>query len=435
MGVVYAGIDDAIDRKVAIKTLHTHLITRKGGEEFLERFKREAKSAARCTHTNIVTILEYGQHNDLPFIAMEYINGYTLQELLAAKKQISLKNILGITSQILQAVHAAHKLGVVHRDIKTANIMISRDTGTVKLADFGIARLNDNDRMTMTGAVVGTPRFMAPEQMFGLKVDERADLFSVAMVFIELLTKLPEQQECLRGRLPMIEGLPPNNQLNYAYPYPEALIPVLEKALAAKPDHRYQTAKEMAVAIRQGVEKMKQSKAPANLDATVVATPGNTLSGDLAELNAENLDSLTEMLSGYIGPVAKNILRDHSTRCDSMDGLVTAVAQEIPQDQQRQEFIRNWKSKSGTQASNSMSGNSRLGASTGARSTTVNMDQNTIQKISSDFINYIGPFGPRLVDHYAQECRDKEDFLQKLAGEIPDTSSREEFLHKWNLAS
>lgn len=436
MGIVYEGLDEAIDRKVAIKTLHDHLVKRKGGDEFLERFKREAKSAARCTHSNIVTILEYGQDGDLPFIAMEFINGYTLQELLQSKKRISLKNILAITSQILQAVHAAHKLGVVHRDIKTANIMISRDSGSVKLADFGIARLNDNDRMTMTGAVVGTPRYMAPEQMFGLKVDERADLFSVAMVLVELLTRLPDHHECVRGRLQQIEGLPPNNQVNYAFSYPQAMISVLEKGLAPKPDERFQSAKEMAAAIRQSVALMKAPVNTPDAAATVINTPATTTAGTQfpAILN-EDLDSLTEMLSGYIGPVAKNVLREQSTRFDSMEGLVTAVAQEIPQSEQRQEFLRSWKSQSGQTQAGGQHSRTGLSSHPVARTTTVNMDQNTIQKISQDFVNYIGPFAPRLVDHYAQECSDKEEFLQRLAAEIPDSHSREEFLHRWNLAS
>ncbi|MBT3724937.1 MAG: serine/threonine protein kinase, partial [Gammaproteobacteria bacterium] len=150
MGLVYEGMDLAIDRKVAIKTLHPHLITKRDGKEFLERFQREAKSAARCTHPNIVTILEYGEDDGLPFIAMEFINGLSLYDILQKNKKISLKNTLTIVSQILKAIHAAHKLGVIHRDIKTANIIQCKETKSIKLADFGIARFTENNSMTLT---------------------------------------------------------------------------------------------------------------------------------------------------------------------------------------------------------------------------------------------------------------------------------------------
>lgn len=161
MGVVYEGFDPDIERRVAIKILHPHLVTDRSGGEFLERFKREAKSAARCIHPNIVMVLEYGQDQDMPYIVMEFVEGSSLQEIVKSGRGIALQKSLSIISQLLKALHAAHNLEIVHRDIKSANVMILRDGGSVKLADFGIARVAESPDLTMTGAVVGTPKYLS----------------------------------------------------------------------------------------------------------------------------------------------------------------------------------------------------------------------------------------------------------------------------------
>jgi serine/threonine protein kinase len=428
MGQVFEGEDEAIERRVAIKTLHTHLVNNKNGHEFLERFKREARSAARCTHPNIVTILEYGEDKDMPFIAMEYIDGFSLHDLLQARKKISLKNVLKIISQMLKAIHAAHKLGVIHRDIKTANIIINKEDNNVKLADFGIARFNDANSMTMTGAVVGTPRYMAPEQMFGLKVDERADLFSIAMVFIELLGALQPEPVYPSSRITPIEGLPPNNKINYAMSYPDALIPVLRKGLASKAAERFQNARQFAEALKAALPHLKRASGGAA--ATLVVNGQDT--GE--SIISEELDTLTSMLTSYIGPVARNVMRDVSTRHSTLQDLVSAVSAEIPDADQRKSFLRDWESQSGQRSlSGSSLGNTQPGSTQSTRGSRIRVDENTIQRIGQDYINYIGPFAMRLVDHYCQESSDKEEFIQNLASEIPDQKLRDEFTKKWSI--
>ncbi|NNE63332.1 MAG: serine/threonine protein kinase, partial [Gammaproteobacteria bacterium] len=162
MGVVYEGYDPDIERRVAIKILHPHLINEKHGEEFLARFKREAKSAARCVHPNVVTVLEYGQDNDMPYIVMEFVEGFSLDQVIKRGRAITLQSTLSVISGLLKALEAAHKLDIVHRDIKAANVMILKDSRDIKLADFGIARIAESAELTMTGAVVGTPKYMAP---------------------------------------------------------------------------------------------------------------------------------------------------------------------------------------------------------------------------------------------------------------------------------
>lgn len=430
MGVVFEGIDTAIDRRVAIKTLHSHLITKRDGKEFLERFKREAKSAARCTHPNIVTVLEYGEDDNSPFIAMEYIDGLSLQDVIQSKKKISLNTTLSIVSQLLKAIHAAHNLGVIHRDIKTANIILSKNNKSVKLADFGIARFSDNQSMTLTGAVVGTPRYMAPEQMFGLKADKRADLFSIAMVFTELLSSMQVNRAIPCSKLTVLEGLPPNNKINYSALYPDAFIPVLKKGLASKPTERFQSAGEFASSIKRALGQLKKSGSTngnVSQDSTLLVENDVILS--------QNLDSLTSMLADYVGPVARNVMKDLTPKYDSMSDLVTAVSKEISSEREREEFIKNWENQSGGRSlSREGSLNSQSGSSQSSRGSSLRMDENTIQKISNDYVNYIGPFAHRMVDYYCIESTDKEEFLQNLANEIPDHKSRDEFVKKWSLS-
>lgn len=270
MGIVYEGFDPDIERRVAIKILHPHLVNEKNGDEFLERFRREAKSAARCTHPNVVTVLEYGHHEDIQYIVMEFVEGESLQQIIKKGRAISLQKTLSIVSQLLKALHSAHQLQIIHRDIKTANIMVLNDGGGVKLADFGIARIAESPELTMTGAVVGTPKYMAPEQMFGLKVDARADLFSVAMVFLDLLTLLPKSNAIPSSSLPEIVNLPPNNRVDYSILYPNALIPVLVKGLSSAQDKRFQSAREFALAIKSILPKIKTASSGAADEATAV---------------------------------------------------------------------------------------------------------------------------------------------------------------------
>lgn len=430
MGVVYEGIDAAIDRRVAIKTLHSHLITRRDGKEFLERFKREAKSAARCTHPNIVTVLEYGEDESSPFIAMEYVDGLSLQDVIQSNKKITLNITLSIISQLLKAINAAHNLGVIHRDIKTANIILCKENNSVKLADFGIARIADNQSMTLTGAVVGTPRYMAPEQMFGLKVDKRADLFSIAMVFAELLSSLPNNPEIPSSALPVQEGLPPNNKINYSALYPDALIPVLKKGLASKPTERFQNAREFASTVKQALGQLKNGNSSNKNQSQDTSIPAEN---DI--IIPQELDSLTSMLTDYVGPVARNVMKDLTPHHVSMSSLVSAVSQEISGEREREEFIKNWERQSGGRSlSRESSLNSQSGNSHASRGSSLRLDENTIQKISNDYVNYIGPFAHRMVDHYCNESTDKEEFLHNLANEIPDRKSRDEFVRKWSLS-
>jgi serine/threonine protein kinase len=182
MGVVYQARDPFLGRLVALKTINSNLVDR---PDLLERFYQEAQSAGKLQHPNIVTIFELGQEKDTPFIAMEYLDGESLEKTIVRQSDLPLALKVGYIVRICQALEYAHKNRVVHRDIKPGNIMVNSE-GVVKVVDFGIARLVDFSR-THTNMMIGTPAYMAPELFRKKKADERTDIWAVGVTFYELI--------------------------------------------------------------------------------------------------------------------------------------------------------------------------------------------------------------------------------------------------------
>ena len=252
MGVVYHAIDPNIGRPVAIKTIHF------GGnrkpeetERMRERLFREARSAGMLSHPGIVTIYDVEQQGDLAYIAMEYVDGPTLDQVLSEPEPMDAERMFSILGQTAVALDYAHSKGIVHRDIKPANIMIS-DDGTAKIADFGIAKITAAENLTMTGSIVGTPHYMSPEQVQGQAVDGRSDQFSLAVIAYEMLTgEKPYTGEHLTTVVYKIvaeEPVPPQ-RLNPSLS--TGIENVLRKALSKKPDARYRNCQEFIEALEK----------------------------------------------------------------------------------------------------------------------------------------------------------------------------------------
>ncbi len=188
MGVVYHAIDPNIGRPVAIKTIQLgEKRTAEEQERLRERLFREARSAGILSHPGIVTIYDVEQQDDLAYIAMEYVDGPTVDQWLTEQRSVPPEWMFSILAQTANALDYAHQKGIVHRDIKPANIMIAAD-GTAKITDFGIAKITASEQFTMTGSIVGTPHYMSPEQVQGQAVDGRSDQFSLAVIAFEMLT-------------------------------------------------------------------------------------------------------------------------------------------------------------------------------------------------------------------------------------------------------
>ncbi|HST18279.1 MAG TPA: protein kinase [Gaiellaceae bacterium] len=185
MSSVYRAHDRLLDRTVALKVLHDH---HQHDPEYVERFRREARSAAVLSHPNIVTVIDRGEHEERQFIVFEYVGGQTLKQLIVTERPLPVESALALTVQVARGLSFAHKNGLVHRDVKPQNVLLNGD-GQAKMTDFGIARSLDVQRgMTETGTVLGTSDYIAPEQAQGGRVDEQSDVYSLGVVLYELLT-------------------------------------------------------------------------------------------------------------------------------------------------------------------------------------------------------------------------------------------------------
>ena len=251
MGVVYLGKDPKIGRVVAIKTMA--LSQEFEGEELddaRERFFREAETAGRLQHQNIVTIFDAGEEHDLAFIAMEFLKGKDLADVSKTGQLLPIPKVLSIVARVAEALAYAHKLNVVHRDIKPANIMYDLETDSVKVTDFGIARITDSSK-TKTGLVLGTPSFMSPEQIAGKKVDGRSDLYSLGVMLFQMLAGvLPFRGDSMAELMYKIANEPAPDIRIIRAELPEKLANIIALSISKKPETRYQDGDQFAADLR-----------------------------------------------------------------------------------------------------------------------------------------------------------------------------------------
>ena len=273
MGTVYDGYDAIIDRRVAIKTMNLPDATDAEAQDELARFRREAQAAGRLTHPNIVAVFDYGEDGKIAYIVMEFAPGTELKKILDKGERLPPAEAVRIMEGVLAGLQYSHERGVVHRDIKPGNIIISPD-GTVKIADFGIARI-ESSSMTQAGTIMGTPAYMSPEQFMGQTVDARTDIYSSGVMLYQLLT----------GERPFEGGMTAimHKALNTEAPKPSdlsvtappALDPVVAKAMAKRPEDRYESAAAFAQAIRTAISDNSAASYADPLggdDATLVST-------------------------------------------------------------------------------------------------------------------------------------------------------------------
>lgn len=252
MGVVYLGKDPKIGRVVAIKTMAlTQEFEADELKDVMERFFREAETAGRLNHPNIVTMYDAGEEHDLAYIAMEFLKGKDLAPHTKPDNLLPIPKVLSIVSRVADALDYAHSLNVVHRDIKPANIMYDAASDTVKVTDFGIARITDSSK-TKTGMVLGSPSYMSPEQLAGTKIEGTSDLFSLGVSMYQLLCgKLPFYGDSMAQLMFRIASEPHVDIRTVRPDVPACVVNIINKALAKNVAERYQHGAEMADAIRQ----------------------------------------------------------------------------------------------------------------------------------------------------------------------------------------
>ncbi len=252
MGIVYLGRDPKISRVVAIKTMAlAQEFEADELDEVKARFFREAETAGRLSHPNIVTIYDAGEEHDLAYIAMEFLKGADLAPHTKKDNLLPVKTVVSIIIRAADALAYAHAQNIVHRDIKPANLMYEAQSDSLKITDFGIARITDSSK-TKTGMVLGTPSYMSPEQLAGKKVDGRSDLFSLGVMLYQMLCgSLPFKADSMASLMFKITNEAPPVITNYRPDLPPCLIPVLHRALEKAVDQRYQTGLEFAADLKQ----------------------------------------------------------------------------------------------------------------------------------------------------------------------------------------
>ena len=435
MGVVYKAHDSQIERPVAIKVLHEHLRQGEHGADLEVRFLQEAKAAARCLHPNIVTIFDFGSDGE-PYIVMEFVEGIELKAHLRSDTFISLPSATDICIQVLEALSHAHDKGIVHRDIKPANIILL-ENGTVKVSDFGVARL-DTSELTSTGFMVGTPNYMSPEGLKGRQVDARSDLYSVGVLFYELLTKdRPSRDLSLEQNLAKLDATRHLSSQSL-----RSIKPILQRALQREPAQRFQSS-------AQFIEKLKTIE---DMDLTLATTahfpkpdnykPDNYVAPTPMDANAlsssqwsdDLLESLEHSLARYVGPMAKLLVRKNSRSASSLEQLMANLTRHIPNEDERSQFMQSVE-KSGISRVEPLGGSrtdftshfmSSADQPTQMAATTISESQQ--QQITEILAFHVGPLASRLVKKMSKQHPGLQDLVEALARHIPDQAERNQFL-------
>jgi serine/threonine-protein kinase len=273
MGTVYKAVDETLDREVAIKVLNPDLTD----ADLLKRFRGEAVTLARLSHPGIATIYELHHQQDDLLMVMEFVRGETFHDLSDRLGPIAPPQAAHLCMQVLDALGHAHRAGVVHRDLKPANLMIT-ESGAVKIMDFGIARVLGTEHFTHGGYMMGTPAYMAPEQVLGREIDGRADLYSIGVVLYRLLTgRLPFNADTAISMVQMQISEPPTPILSFKPDLPAWCTGVIERALAKSPSDRYQSAEEFRSVLLAAVTPQALGEMPTLATPT---PPGLTLDPD-----------------------------------------------------------------------------------------------------------------------------------------------------------
>ena len=250
MGVVYKATDSVLQRTVAVKTVNMAL-EKDHADKYEARFYQEARAAGGLNHPNIVTVYDAGKAGDVVYMAMEYIQGVELRTLFVEGQPMGVPQALSIAAQVAEGLGYAHQQGVVHRDIKPANIMVVAE-GPVKITDFGIARMRASADLTQTGVMLGSPKYMSPEQVIGKRADHRSDIFSLGVILYEMLTgAAPFSGENVTALMYQIVNFAPPAPSTVNPQVPEMLDFIVAKMLAKPLEERYQDAREVARDLRE----------------------------------------------------------------------------------------------------------------------------------------------------------------------------------------
>lgn len=438
MGIIYKAEDPDIGRPVAIKLVRADLLDGEEKEQFLARFRNEARAAGRCSHHNIVSLYDFAIHEGNPFLAMEYVDGVDLGKALKQAGRFSPADAVAIMTQVLDALGAAHALGVVHRDVKPANILVMAG-GQVKVTDFGISRI-DTSGLTQRHTVIGTPAYMSPEQCRGDTVDARGDLFCVATVLYELLSG----SRAFGGRTIseityQLLTTEPRDVTEVAAGVPPAMAAVLRRAMAKDREDRFPTARAMADALVLGLRGIAPDEASDLADDAVEAAertvvmplpraeaPAPVTPEAPGSLDDETLGTIERNLARRIGPIAKHLVRDAARRTTSVEVLCETVARGIPKQAERERFIA--ESLGGTilRPGTTVMRTATVAATTASPAAPLSPEQ--IDRAERALTKAVGPIAKIMVKRAVPGATSEGALWDKLATHIDRPPDRDAFL-------
>lgn len=424
MGLVCRAHDPEIDRPVAIKLILADLLAGEDRDEYLARFRREAQAAGRCMHPNIVAVHDVAVHEGNPFLVLEYVEGSSLREALDRGRWFAPAEAAMLMAQALDALACAHGLGIIHQDIKPANILLRRDDGpvpqeTVKVADFGIARLR-SDAAAEDGTVLGTPSYMSPEQCRGRPLDHRTDLFSTGAVLYELLSG----RRAFPGRTytevaqRLIEADLPRLRDAAAPGVSSALCAAVDRALMRDPPDRFPTAAAMAAALRAAV-----AEDPA-ADRTVVLTP--SARGSAQAPGADALSTIERRLAQELGPIAKLLVSTAARTAPTLEALCETVSRNITSQPARERFMAEALAGSGPRRA-------VAGGTTGTherqpRPAVTALDRREVERAQLELARHLGPIAKLVAQREAASAPTIPALWERLAAHIERQADRTAFL-------
>jgi len=443
MGVVYKAFDPVINRPVAIKTIHKALIGQDmSGSSTTARFKNEARAVGRLSHPGIVAIYEYGEDDNTAYIAMEYVEGRTLSQILGGSSRPPECDILTLMDQLLAALDCAHKHGVWHRDIKPANLIVT-NAGQLKVTDFGIARI-ESVVLTQVTSTIGTPGYMAPEQYIGEGVDHRSDVFAAGALLYGMLVGHPP----FRGTPETVMYKVVNEHPTPPSKVPEAGRPefydaIVAKALAKKPEDRYASAADF----RAALAKRDLADDPDTGETTIIIVRDNTVPAPAIGVleppsnlphsagtpipgwDPATLHQVELALASFVGPMAKVLVRQAAKTHSDLASLKTAIAQHLSTDEDRKRF----NAKLGAATGATTTGGSKV---TGAGSKLTSADSGASQTLAPEVVaaaqrvltSQIGPIASIVVKKAAAKARTQEQLFVLLAEQVNEGAERESLL-------
>jgi serine/threonine-protein kinase len=423
MGDVFRARDPRLDRIVALKTLSPKLISDAG---FVQRFQKEARAAARLNHPNIVQIYELGQVGPNYFIAMEYVDGDSLGKMLEERDCFSEREAVGYIRQACRALALAHAEGIVHRDVKPDNMMLS-GRGDLKLVDLGLAKSLDEDHsLTHTGMSMGTPHYISPEQVQGLKeIDGRADIYSLGASLYHMVT----------GCLPFDGSSGAHIMSRHLYDdladprqhkpgLSEGVCRVIRKMMAKAPGERYQDIEaldhDLVILEAGGDPEVEEPSATAVRRA--IAPPAQEADPGNSALDPQELARIEQELAGAIGPLASVLVKREGRNSIGPDDLRRRLAEHIPSEEARRSFI------GGGRASGVDSGaRPAVASDTVPPGDGASWDEEVLAAVAGELARHVGPVARVLVKRAARQAADPEALSAALAENVPDATARKAF--------